>query len=246
MAKKSSKLEQALGFYIYSVISSEGDPTEFLNPILDAATSPQHVKDFAQAAKNIMYNGSFPEEKFDIIKEICQRPEVSKQLSDHARDYEVVAGLWAKWCAPESGEDSENEKKAIEADLQKARKKISRLEKENTSIELEAGKDKLTSIIASIVPSVNELTMFVPMMEQAGIDSDALAGYTGALQAILDALTDAGATMINSAGEETEFDPARHTCLKHIARGCPVTVVSPGFMVDQDVIVPAVVEELEG
>ncbi|MBR4502262.1 MAG: hypothetical protein IKP22_10305 [Clostridia bacterium] len=254
MARKNTELEQALGFYILSVVSSDDENQEkFLKTVLDAASSPLQIKRFAQAAKNILNNGIFPQEKYDILKKICQMPKVSEQLAASAPSSDVVAGLWLKWCSPMNGEGTstpsttaaENEKKAIEADLQKAKKKISRLEKENISIEMEAGKDKLIFIIASIVPSVNELSMFVPIMERAGIDSDALAGYVEALQTILDALIDAGATMIGSAGEEVEFDPARHTCLKHIAKGCPVMVMSSGFMVDQDVVVPAVVKELE-
>lgn len=253
MAKKNTKLEETLGFYIMSVISSDDNQEKFLKILLDSASSPLHIKGFAQAAKNILHNGVYPEEKVDIIKNICQMPMVSEQLAAAAPSSDVVAGLWLKWCSQKNGEVPSNlktsaaddEKKAIEADLQKAKKKISRLEKENISIEMEAGKEKLISIISSVVPAVNELSMFVPKMERAGIDSDALAGYAEALRTILDALVDAGATMIDSAGEEVAFDPTKHTCIKHIAKGCPVIVVSPGFMVDQDVIIPAVVEELE-
>ena len=254
MAKKTSELEQTLGFYILSVVSHETKEQEnFRNILLSAATSPDKIKKFAQAAKNILNNGRFPQEKVDIIKEICLIPEVTEQLGKASSSSDVVAGLWLKWCAPTVGtagtalasDGIASEKKAIEADLQKAKKKISRLQKENSVLEQEAGKDKLVSIVASIAPSINELAMFTSLMEKANIDADAISGYSNALQAIKDALVDAGASLIGSVGEETEFDPALHHCVNHIAKGTSVIITASGFMVDADVIVPAVVEETE-
>lgn len=144
-----------------------------------------------------------------------------------------------------AGVDSLSRIEALESDLTLSKRKIKKLETEINDMKTTASEYAITSIVAGIGPSLNELQQYPEIARSGKLDEDAVAGMESALQSILDCLTDEGVKVIGPFGSETTYDPAMHHCDKHIASGVPVVIKSPGYTVNDQVIIPAYVETKE-
>lgn len=171
-----------------------------------------------------------------------------QQLSNNGKTMETVKSVGASDAQPEmiSSTLADQIQSATLADLQKAKKKIGRLEAEIEAMEQDAGKETLINIINDIAPTIAELRLYSSEMYEAGFDTDAIEGYAAALDSIASALVNAGASLIGEIGEEVSYDPTKHFCQSHIAKGTQVIVTASGYSVDNSVIVPATVEHMEG
>lgn len=260
-----AELDELLGKYV-GCATGNGDAASLLiieKEIKDICSQPQLVPHLIKFALKK------PKDQRPILAELFGQKDVLALLAENARFDSDVAKAWFQFggyadLMEEVGAyqsrlkqsetidtssplptNIEAEKIALQTDLQIAKKRIRRLEGEMASIQAAAGTDKLVQIISAVVPALNELSMYIPAMEQAGIDPDAIAGYSGSIQAISDALIESGASMVGSAGEEVEYDPILHFCQSRVSKGTQVLIVFPGYCVDDDVIIQAVVEKME-
>lgn len=253
----------------YAALASGSGSTEQLSraeaEILTLSHDILHLSYFAEISFMLK-----PAELRSYVAELLGRAEIMKLLEKSAPrncycahawfcygGYEKVRTMQAVITQSEASKESGSSAdaapdmletasvSALQTDLAFAKKKIQRLESEIAELQENAGKEKLINIISSVAPACNELRMYIAAMEHAGIDADTLAGYSSALQTISNSLIDAGATAIDEVGAVAAYNPTIHYCINRIARGSEVIVTAPGFMVDEDVIVPAVVEKLE-